>query len=159
MNIYDPISHALGLTPIQFHFDASEYVHDKRVTCCFGFQKGERCWIKKDIQSKHILKSDLEYYLLEGWSKGRFFSDDHKLKNSNTRKEWFKYNKNPRTGIGLTGESLERMKRNMSLATSGAKNGNAKKFEVNGITYGCMKDAQISLNISRNKLKRIGKFA
>lgn len=101
---------------------------------------------------------------------GRRLSDETKIKMSNAIRPPVSNETKKKLSIlklesgGFNGQHTEETKQKISeslkngKAVTGSKHGSARKINVRGTVYGCIKEASEALNISRYLVKKLGTF-
>ncbi len=98
-------------------------------------------------------KEKLREKALEQWG-----DVENRIRQSKRRKQYYEENPEARAAVGMKSKGRKQpLEQNLkkSLSNSGAGNPNAKPIVFGGVTYGCIKDACLALNISKYRLKKL----
>jgi hypothetical protein len=107
-------------------------------------------WVTKKEQNKFVDILELQKYLSEGWATGRYFSPDHRRKNSEGVKRYASLHGSPLKGKSLTPE----LKKKMSEQRKGKRFGTGfvKPITLDGIFYTSIKDAVLQTGLTRYQI-------
>jgi hypothetical protein len=118
----------------------------------------ERTWIKRDTESKFVDSLLLDTYLEQGWTLGRYFSNEHRQKNSYSVKKYFEKNDANFKGKTHTKEARQSMSKKRKNKNLYESNPNAKSFLLDGKTYPCLRTAMEATGMSYYICRKHGSF-